>query len=106
MQDMELVCFQIISFAGSAKSNYIEALKKAKAGDFKRAAELIEEGSQEYLKAHKTHSQLISQEANGEKVEVGMLLVHAEDQLITTELIKLIAQENIELLKEIRGIDG
>lgn len=31
--------------------------------------------------------------------------MHAEDQLITTEVIKLMAEENIQLIKEIRKID-
>lgn len=102
MEDLELICFQIISHAGTAKSNYIEAMAKAKDGDFKKASELINEGIEEYRLAHKAHSSLITEEASGNKVEVGLLLMHAEDQLITTEVIKIVAEENIQLLKEIR----
>lgn len=105
MEDLELICFQIISHAGTAKSNYIEAMAKAKDGDFKKASELINEGIEEYRLAHKAHSSLITEEASGNKVEVGLLLMHAEDQLITTEVIKIVAEENIQLLKEIREID-
>ena len=105
MEDLELICFQIISHAGTAKSNYIEAMAKAKDGDFKKASELINEGIEEYRLAHNAHSSLITEEASGNKVEVGLLLMHAEDQLITTEVIKVVAEENIQLLKEIRKID-
>ena len=105
MEDLELICFQIISHAGTAKSNYIEAMAKATDGDFKKASELINEGIEEYRLAHKAHSSLITEEASGNKVEVGLLLMHAEDQLITTEVIKIVAEENIQLLKEIREID-
>lgn len=105
MEELELICFQIISHAGTAKSNYIEAMSRAREGDFKRASELINEGVEEYRKAHKAHSSLITEEADGNKVEVGLLLMHAEDQLITTEVIKLMAEENIQLIKEIRNID-
>lgn len=105
MEDLELICFQIISHAGTAKSNYIEAMAKAKDGDFKKASELINEGIEEYRLAHKAHSSLITEEASGNKVEVGLLLMHAEDQLITTEVIKIVAEENIQLLKEISEID-
>ena len=34
MNDMELICFQIISNSGTAKSSYIEAIQKAKQKDF------------------------------------------------------------------------
>lgn len=105
MEDLELICFQIISHAGTAKSNYIEAMAKARGGDFRRASELIEEGVKSYRLAHKAHSSLITEEASGNKVEIGLLLMHAEDQLITTEVIKLMAEENIQLIKEIRKID-
>lgn len=105
MEDLELICFQIISHAGTAKSNYIEAMAKAKDGDFKKASELISEGIEEYRLAHKAHSSLITEEASGNKVEVGLLLMHAEDQLITTEVIKIVAEENIQLLKEVRKKD-
>ena len=105
MENLELICFQIISHAGTAKSNYIEAMAKAKDGDFKKASELIDEGVEEYRKAHKAHSSLITEEASGNKVDVGLLLMHAEDQLITTEVIKIVAEENIQLLKEVRKID-
>ena len=80
-------------------------MTKAREGDFKRASELIEEGVESYRLAHKAHSSLITEEASGNKVEVGLLLMHAEDQLITTEVIKLMAEENIQLIKEIRKID-
>lgn len=105
MEDLELICFQIISHAGTAKSNYIEAMAKAKEGNFKKASDLINEGVEEYRKAHKAHSSLITEEASGNKVDVGLLLMHAEDQLITTEVIKIVAEENIQLLKEVRKID-
>lgn len=105
MEDLELICFQIISHAGTAKSNYIEAMANAKEGDFKKASDLINEGVEEYRKAHKAHSSLITEEASGNKVDVGLLLMHAEDQLITTEVIKIVAEENIQLLKEVRKID-
>lgn len=105
MEDLELICFQIISHAGTAKSNYIEAMAKAKEGNFKKASNLINEGIEEYRKAHKAHSSLITEEASGNKIDVGLLLMHAEDQLITTEVIKIVAEENIQLLKEVRNID-
>lgn len=105
MEDLEMICFQIISHAGAAKSNYIEAMASARKGDYDKANKLITEGVDEYRKAHKTHSSLISKEASGEKVEVGLLLMHAEDQLITSEVIKLMAEENIQLIKEIRKVN-
>ncbi len=102
MVDLELVCFQMISNAGSARSSFIEAINEAKKGNFILAREKIKEGEESYLLAHKVHSSLISKEASGDKTDVSLLLVHAEDQLLNTETTKILAEEIIGLYEVIR----
>lgn len=97
MEGIELVSFQIISAVGSAKSMYIQAIQEAKAGNFQEANKLMTEGSAIFLEGHAAHGTLIQQEASGETVAFSLLLMHAEDQLMTTETLKIIAQEFIEL---------
>jgi PTS system cellobiose-specific IIA component len=97
MEEMELISFQIISTVGTAKSMYMEAIQAAKAGDFKKANQLIVDGTEIFLEGHKAHAGLIQKEANGENVQFSLLLMHAEDQLMTTEMFKLVAVEFIEL---------
>lgn len=99
MSGMELISFKIISAVGTAKSMYIEAIQAAKQGNFEEADRLIEEGSNIFIEGHHAHGSLIQQEANGEKVGFSLLLMHAEDQLMTTETFKIVAQEFIELYR-------
>jgi len=99
MEEMELISFQIISAVGTARSMYIEAIQKAKAGDFDAASELMKEGATVFLDGHKAHSSLIQKEASGEKVEFSLLLMHAEDQLMNAETTKIMAEEIIELYR-------
>ena len=101
MEGMELISFQIISAVGSAKSFYMEAIAAAKTGDFAKAEELMSEGQTVFLEGHKAHAQLIQNEATGEKIEFSLLFMHAEDQLMSTDLLKLMALEIIELHKKI-----
>jgi len=103
-EELEIICFQIISNSGSAKSNYIEAIQKAKAKEYDEANRLMEEAEEYFLKAHKIHSELIQKEACGEKTEFSILLMHSEDQMSSTELSKILAQEVIELHKELNSI--
>ena len=97
MEGTELVCFQIISAVGSAKSMYIQAIQEAKVGNFQEANKLMSEGEAIFLEGHTAHSSLIQQEASGETVAFSLLLMHAEDQLMTTETFKIIAQEFNEI---------
>lgn len=103
-EELEMICFKIISNSGSAKSNYIEAIQKAKEKKYDEAARLMEEAEEYFLKAHKIHSELIQKEACGQKSEFSILLMHSEDQMASTELSKILAQEIIELHKEINFI--
>ena len=103
MEGLELICFQIISTVGTARSLYIEAIQEAKAGNIEKARELVKEGEAVFVEGHKAHAGLIQQEASGEKVEVQLLLMHAEDQLMSAEAFKIIANEFIDLYEKVRG---
>ena len=95
MEDMELVCFKIISAVGEAKSDYVAAINAAREGDFAKAEELLAHGESVFVKGHEAHAGLIQKEAAGEKSEFSLLLMHAEDQLMTTETLKMLVEELI-----------
>ena len=99
MDNLELVSFQIISAVGVAKSSYIEAMKIAEKGDFDLAKAKIKEGDQEFVKGHEAHAGLI------EKVVPNILLMHAEDQLMSAETIKMMALEIIKLNQRLYSLE-
>lgn len=105
MEGMELQCFQIISAVGMARSSYIEAIQEAKKGNFERARECIKEGEQSFLQGHGAHAGMIQQEASGNKVEPCLLLIHAEDQLMSAEAFKIIADEMIQNYERIAALE-
>lgn len=55
------------------------------------------------LEGHHAHSGLIQNEANGKKLEFSLIIMHAEDQLMSAETIKDLAIELIEMNKEIKN---
>lgn len=58
MNELQMTCFEIISYVGTAKSMYINAVQKAKEGDFDAAEELIKQGDEAYNGGHDVHKQL------------------------------------------------
>lgn len=52
MNELQMTCFEIISYVGTAKSMYINAVQKAKEGDFDAAEELIKQGDEAYNGGH------------------------------------------------------
>ena len=103
MEGLELTCFQIISSVGMARSSYIEAISEARNGNFERARE---EGEEMFVQGHSAHAQLIQQEAGGNPVSPTLLLLHAEDQLMSAEGFKIIAEEMIANYKKIAELEA
>ncbi|MGX7418632.1 PTS lactose/cellobiose transporter subunit IIA [Carnobacterium gallinarum] len=100
MDGIELIAFQIISNVGTAKSNFIEALELAKQKDFEGSDALIKEGEKYLIEGHKIHSKIVQNEAQGNKTEFSILLMHAEDQFMSSETLKLVIVELIQMRKE------
>lgn len=99
--DMELVVFEIISHAGTAKGLAYEALEAAEEGDFDKAERLLKEADEALLGAHHVQTSLIQKEAAGEKTEISMLFVHAQDHLMTSIEAKNLIEHIIKLHKKL-----
>ena len=102
MEGLELISFQIIAAAGQARSVYIGAIELAKEGKFEEARQEIKNGEEVFVEAHKVHMELLTKIANNEKVEVDVLLVHAEDQLMSAETLKIMAEQMIDIYEAMK----
>lgn len=98
-ETMDMIGFSIISNVGTAKSLVMEALYAAKEGNYDLAEEKLKESRQYFVEGHKVHSSLIQKEASGDKVELTLLFMHAEDQLMSAETISELVKEMIEMYK-------
>ena len=99
MDGIELISFQIISAVGAARSMYIEAIHLAKEGRFEEAQEMIRQGQETFIQGHHAHAELVQKEAAGEKSEYSLLLMHAEDQLMSAEAFGILAEEFVDVYK-------
>lgn len=87
-EEVAMIGFEVVAFAGEARSKLMEALDEAEQGNFDRADQLVEEAHSSLMEAHKSQTQMLAAEANGENIEVGFIMVHAQDHLMTTLLLK------------------
>lgn len=99
MEDINNIAFQLILFAGNGRSNAMEAMQEARNGNFEKADELLKAAAAELRKAHEFQTQLIQGEAGGEAYPINILLVHAQDHLMTAMTVRDLAIEIIELYK-------
>ena len=95
----EMISFGIIAHAGDARSYAFGALAAAKAGNFEEAEALLKQSNDAAVEAHHMRTELLVNEANGNKTPVDVLLVHAQDHLMTSMLAVEVIKELIELYK-------
>ncbi len=100
MDFLEQQSMLIITHSGLSKSLAIEAIQKAKLKDFDQASELIIQAETEIANAGKVHHETLAESAKDD-FKITLLLVHAEDQMLTSETMIVLAKEIIELYKEI-----
>ncbi|MBQ9840072.1 MAG: PTS lactose/cellobiose transporter subunit IIA [Erysipelotrichaceae bacterium] len=87
----------IIANAGDSRSCSMAAMECAKSGDFEEAHNLLTESSEALHRAHVEHTQLLTEDAKGENIQVSLLLVHASNHLSVAEVTLDFVREIIEL---------
>ena len=96
-EEMTLLGFEIVAYAGDARSKLLEALKAAEKGDFAQAESLVEEAGSCIAEAHKSQTTMLAQEA--EDLPYSITMMHGQDHLMTTILLKDVIHHLIELYK-------
>ncbi|MDD7262993.1 PTS lactose/cellobiose transporter subunit IIA [Fusobacterium sp. FSA-380-WT-2B] len=97
--DLETIAMTLVGNAGEGRSLAFEALNEAKKGNFEKAEQLLKESQKRTLAAHEIQTQLICNEADGNKTEMNLLMVHAQDHLMTSMLARELITELIEIYK-------
>jgi len=92
---------RIILHGGNAKSLAMEAIMYAKAKDFEASRKSLNEAAEEIDNAHRMQTDSIQKEAAGEKSQVTLLMVHAQDHLMNAMTMIDLAKEIVEIYEKI-----
>lgn len=106
VERMAEIAMGIVTYAGMAKSSYLQGLAAAKEGNYDEADERIKEGDQNFVQAHHAHIGILQEEVTSLAPQISLLMAHAEDQLMGAETIKIMILELIELYKGGAGHGG
>ncbi|KJD47292.1 MULTISPECIES: PTS lactose/cellobiose transporter subunit IIA [Paenibacillus] len=91
----------IILHSGEANKKAFAALGEVRKRNFEQARALIKEASKESVQAHKVQTKLMQQEADDQKLEMNLLVVHAQDHLMNSLLTIDLIEELIEVFYEL-----
>ena len=92
----------LIIYGVDGKSSAMEAIHAAKEGNFDLADEKIQAAEKSLLEAHHTQTEMLTQEANGDSVEMSLLMVHGQDHLMTGMMFKDLAKELVDVYRVIK----
>ncbi len=97
MIDLEEAVMEIIMHAGQSRSLCFEALQAARKGSLDEAKSLLREAEGYSRRAHLMQTKLIEQDAGEAKQPMTLIMVHAQDHLMTSMLARELSEEIIHL---------
>ena len=99
MEELEMAIMNIIINAGDCKNHSYMALNNVNEGKYEEADNELQLANDALGKAHDEQTMFLHKEANGEKIELSVLFVHAQDHLMTAISEKNLIGEIIDLRK-------
>ena len=96
-EEVTMIGFEIVAYAGEARSKLLMAIKEAENSNFEKAETLVAEAGEVLLEAHAQQTEMIQKEAAGETNEIGFIMVHAQDHLMNSLLAREFSEELIHL---------
>ena len=93
------IAMQLIMYGGEAKSCAVEAISAAKQGDFEKAESKLSQAQE----AHHAQTDMLTKEAQGERNEINLFMIHGQDHLMTSIAFVDLAKEIIELHQKLEN---
>ncbi len=105
-QELLEAIMKLIMFGGDAKSHAVEAIRAAKAFQFDLAEEKLQLAQQSLSLAHHGQTDLLTQEAKGDKVALSLLMVHGQDHLMNAITFLDMAKEMVDVYRKLEEVGG
>ncbi|MFX3619549.1 MAG: PTS lactose/cellobiose transporter subunit IIA [Sporolactobacillus sp.] len=90
---------QLIANGGNARSSALEAIDLCKAGNFTGADDKLKESDESLKIAHNIQTQMLTNEARGNRIQINLLVIHSQDHLMNAITIRDIAGQFVDLYK-------
>ena len=100
-EELQVVAFEIILHSGTARTVVHEAFADMRQGAYQSAAEKLEAANAELVEAHHAQTKLLQDYASGEEIKIEIIMVHAQDHLMTTMTLREVALEMLNLYQKV-----
>ncbi|WP_431022893.1 PTS N,N'-diacetylchitobiose transporter subunit IIA (plasmid) [Erwinia rhapontici] len=100
--DMESTVMELIINAGESRSCAMEALRAAKRGEWEQVDVKLAASAEASKRAHDVQTMLIGLDEGSGKVPVNLVLVHAQDHIMTSMLARELIAEIIDVQRQLQ----
>ncbi len=100
-EELQVAAFEIILHSGNARSEIHEAFVKMREGSFDDAESKLNQSNEIILEAHHAQTKLLQEYASGVEIKIEIIMVHAQDHLMTTMTLLEVAKEMLALYKKV-----
>lgn len=100
-EELQVAAFEIILHSGSARTVVHEAFADMREGRYDEAAEKLEAANADLLEAHHAQTKLLQDYASGIEIKIEIIMVHAQDHLMTTMTLREVALEMLNLYRKV-----
>lgn len=100
-EDMMMSGFEIVAYAGEARSKYLDAIKLAKKGQYEEARRMADSAQESIIKSHNSQTEFLTREARGEQLPFSVTFLHGQDHLMTALLLRDLVYHMIDLYESI-----
>ncbi len=105
IENLEETVMELIINAGESRSCAMQALYAAKAGKWDEVDGLLAESTAASKRAHLVQTQLIGMDEGTGKVPVNLVMVHAQDHIMTSMLARELIEELIAVHRKLQAED-
>lgn len=100
-EKIQEIAFEIILHSGDARTVVHEGFQAMRENKLDEAQERLDAANEGLVKAHRAQTGLLQNYASGEKIVMDVLMVHAQDHLMTTMTLREVALEMLVLHRKI-----
>ncbi|MGY0615584.1 PTS lactose/cellobiose transporter subunit IIA [Vibrio sp. FJH11] len=101
--DLESTVMELIINAGESKSLAMQALMSAKQGKWDEVDDLLTQSTEAAKRAHGVQTELIGMDEGQGKVPVNLIMVHAQDHIMTSMLARELIEELINIHRKLQA---
>lgn len=100
--DLESTVMELIINAGESKSCAMQALYCAKQEKWDQVDDLLAQSTEASKRAHTVQTELIGMDEGEGKVPVNLIMVHAQDHIMTAMLARELIEELIDIHRRLQ----